>query len=858
MAISTALLSMVGGCTDRLEDAGIPVGNTVITASMDDAQGATRSAIDPTEYIGGHVGILWTPEDRLGVFGSADSNVPFNNMSTTPVGRTQFTGNMTNGAPLYAYYPYTEENNGADVTALKGTLPLVQQYDRTTGVLTGDYKYGTPREDAENEFNFRHLFSLLHFSVSLSGTSMESETLKKVKLTLPENRVLGGDFTFNAITGEYTFAESAAKANTVTMKVEGSPVLGSSNTYQGYVSCAPDMKADDEITIQVYTDKHVASFTKHIAYDFEPNAVYHFDLALSGYGSDVTVTDAPAEPEITRMFFSAAYNEGKILNHEVTNASGKPGATSVRTTDGVVSLELRNENELYAYIPYLNNRNLVPTIEVPEGVRVYNGETEVISNVTTVDFLSNPTLRVINNADEERLYTVKLENTGLPVVVINQSSTSLTESFLDLKVRAKTADFPVNDVISIYNADGSLNVDHVNGGVRLRGNTTQGWDKKPFAIKFDKKQSVLGMPKHKRWVLLASRIDRSLLRNNVTYHMARMTQDLNGANGMIWNPRGQNVELVIDGRHVGNYYLCEQIKIGADRLNINDNYEDRQSDGKTVGVQDCGYLLEIDYHFDETYKFNSATRGLPVMFKDDVLGDENFNWVKSRFNQVEEYLASGNYTAAYELIDVNSIIDNWLIYEITMNNEYGNPGSVYYYINGTAGDVPGDGKFHAGCVWDFDWATYHNPTNRIAYGDYYANQEQPDYTRFLYEAYNQTQNSQTGKKMYIWIPVLMKDPNFRAKVQERWTQIYATLSSGIPAYIREQGALNSRSFEINDAMWPAPYTEAVYSGNDRVYNGDEKISGYDAIIENLVNCFSSRLEWLNGAITKGNFPTSSK
>lgn len=39
--------------------------------------------------------------------------------------------------------------------------------------------------------------------------------------------------------------------------------------------------------------------------------------------------------------------------------------------------------------------------------------------------------------------------------------------------------------------------------------------------------------------------------------------------GIIWNPSGRSVELVIDGHHVGNYLLCEQIKIGSKRLNIN-------------------------------------------------------------------------------------------------------------------------------------------------------------------------------------------------------------------------------------------------------------------------------------------------
>ena len=40
--------------------------------------------------------------------------------------------------------------------------------------------------------------------------------------------------------------------------------------------------------------------------------------------------------------------------------------------------------------------------------------------------------------------------------------------------------------------------------VKGRGNTTWSWEKKPYALKLDSKQEVLGMPKHKRWCLIAN------------------------------------------------------------------------------------------------------------------------------------------------------------------------------------------------------------------------------------------------------------------------------------------------------------------------------------------------------------------
>ena len=859
MAISTALLSMVGGCTDRLEDAGIPVGNTVITASMDDAQGATRSAIDPTEYIGGQVGILWTPEDCLGVFGSADSNVPFRNMSTTPMGRTQFTGNMTNGAPLYAYYPYSEENNGAEVTALKGTLPLVQPYDRLTGVLTGDYKYGTPREDAENEFNFRHLFSLLHFSVSLSGTSMESETLKKVKLTLPEGRVLGGDFTFNAITGEYTFAEAAGKANTVTMKVEGSPVLGSSNTYQGYVSCAPDMKADDEITIQVYTDKHVASFTKHIAYNFEPNAVYHFDLALSGYGSDVTITDAPAEPEFTSFSFTVAANKGKILDKKVVSANSGASASENNVTEEAMTIEGLNINGM---IPYLYDFSLVPTFTVPNGVKVLVNGVEQESGVTAQDF-SKPVVYTLVSGDEQVEYTVNVTNTGLPVVVINQSSTLTTGTwnkwFGSLSLRSKDSDWVEDDKITIYDVNGKYVMSEQTAGIRLRGNSTQSFPKKPLAIKLAAKQAIGDMPKHKRWVLLANWLDNSMVRNNTAFAIAHATEAAWRAGsieqGLPWNVHGINVELVIDGRHVGNYYLCEQIKIDKNRLAIKDAYEDVVKDGVVAATfANCGYLIECDDNYDENYKFLTAKRYLPFQLKDDVTSDI-LSQIQTKVNRIEANIIAGNYSAAYEELDINSLIDQWIVFELTMNDEYKHPKSVYMYMDG------GDSKLCAGPVWDFDYQTFPNNQKIATLSTLYGGvSSAPSMTAWLYSESSPATSAQEKNESdmpYMWYPLLFKDATFRAAVQTRWAAIYPHLL-GVVAEIQKQKDLNAKSWAVNHAMWPLNFDRRAVVSWGPALSGDEDFATYQEVIDNLTEMYNQRLDWMNSAITSGNFVTNGK
>ena len=66
--------------------------------------------------------------------------------------------------------------------------------------------------------------------------------------------------------------------------------------------------------------------------------------------------------------------------------------------------------------------------------------------------------------------------------------------------------------------------------IRGRGNESWRHPKKPYAIKFNEKQSILGMPKAKKWVMLANYRDRTLIRNAVALELARKTS-------LTWTPQ---------------------------------------------------------------------------------------------------------------------------------------------------------------------------------------------------------------------------------------------------------------------------------------------------------------------------------
>lgn len=297
VAAAVMSLPVLVACENRDPEMNRSGELTLITATISDAEPSTRSAIDPTEYAGGHVGILWSPEDIVGVYATDDKNIPFRNQSETAAGRTKFAGECAN--PLYAYYPYHEENATSDMTAVKGHLSAEQTYDSSTGAIGGDYKYGVPADAAPGEFTFKHIFSLLRFNLDITGiTDLAEESLKSVSLTLPEGRQLAGDFTFDITSGSYNFTGNTS--NAVTMLWADTPKLLENKTYQAYMSCAPDMKTNDRINVTVTTNKHTVSFAATIAYDFEANTIYTFNLKLSDFNDvahEFVVEELPVEPE---------------------------------------------------------------------------------------------------------------------------------------------------------------------------------------------------------------------------------------------------------------------------------------------------------------------------------------------------------------------------------------------------------------------------------------------------------------------------------------------------------------------------------------------------------------------------------
>ena len=820
----------------------------------------TRTCIDAGALVEGEsAAVLWMPGDSLGVFSSGGSdNVRYVNDETeVNVANASFSAaESVSGEIMYAYYPYSAENDGREATSLVGTVPARQVM---CGALSGDYKYGELRsrdEDGGYRFKFHNLFSMVRFKVDVTGSKLEGKELEKItlKVTREDGTVpaVTGSFTFSAADGTYTLGETSNMLSTIwNKKLEAE--------FSDFATVFPKIKEGDKLTFTLSTGESNTVFSVTSKVDFQPGTYYTFPLKLAVFEKNPTkyAYAEKTRPTITSFKFEVSKNGGKLLDNKTVWESNKPKFTGVSEYAPEVSGTSFN-----FMIPYLYDFTLVPTFTA--GGTVTMGSQTVISGTTKVDF-TGPVTMTVNTEDEARDYTVTVRNTGLPVVVLKQSESgdfdkayinqteifgypipgtgTLVNEFVDFWVRGKETDWVEDDQITVYNPDGTIDLETSLCGVKLRGNTSQAYPKKPFAIKMAKKQSIFGLPAHKRWVLLANWLDHSMIRNTVALDIAHTIENVWKTGkiepGIPWNVHGKNVELVFiesngEAHHVGNYFLCEQIKIDGNRLNIT------SPDGADTGTdyKQYGYLLEVDNNYDETDKFKTS-RSVPFMFKDEV-SDAILSAVKTKVQGIETNLYNSNFTTAYNDLDINSVIDQMLIWELTMNREYGDPRSVYYFMDG-------NGKLSAGPVWDFDRGTFQNPDRAEDLGNTSSYRKKP-YNEWMY-----WRSAESDSDSYIWYRQLAKDPTFVATVQARWAVIYPQLKF-VSGQIREYGRTMRASFESDSGMWPT--TESAihaYKSDFKDWSGDENINDWDVLIENFVTVYEARLEGMNGLITSGNF-----
>jgi hypothetical protein len=323
-------------------------------------------------------------------------------------------------------------------------------------------------------------------------------------------------------------------------------------------------------------------------------------------------------------------------------------------------------------------------------------------------------------------------SSNLPLVIIN------TENNAPIVDEPKTGAY----MGIIFNGDGQDNHisdphNHYSGhiGIEIRGHSTSGFPKKPYnfetrdSLGENLNVSLFGWPEENDWVLRASYIDHTFIRNALAGYMSRL-------NGW-WASRTRLVELFLNGEYQGIYILMEKIKRDKGRLDIAHLYPDEITEPGVTG----GYIWEVtgfESNFGESrnLKYPEFDEAAPEQIAYITSFDNAFR------NAMRSQYFTDSITGYHAWINVESFINEIIIQEAMRNSDaYGWSG--YFHKDRM-------GRINAGPVWDFDQSAGNSsyPDDGVVEGWMFA-------------------HPSTNNTPFFWNK-LFTDPAFNYAVRHRW------------------------------------------------------------------------------------------
>ena len=266
-------------------------------------------------------------------------------------------------------------------------------------------------------------------------------------------------------------------------------------------------------------------------------------------------------------------------------------------------------------------------------------------------------------------------------------------------------------------------------GIRIRGNSTATAEKKPYRLRFEKKQSLLGLndgAECKNWCLMADYFDPSMTRTSMAFRLGNTLLE-----GKYYCSDSAYAEVYLNGEYQGLYLITEKVEIDDNRIEIYDLESETEdvndADLETYplgGAQKSmiwntikyanipnnpenitgGYLLELEklYRYPQEASGFVTKIGQAVVVKEpEFASKQQVQYISAYYSEFEDALYSptgynglGKHYSEY--IDVESLAQMYILDEFTMNFD---GCSSSFFLSKDIG-----GKLVCGPLWDFDLA----------------------------------------------------------------------------------------------------------------------------------------------------------
>ena len=219
--------------------------------------------------------------------------------------------------------------------------------------------------------------------------------------------------------------------------------------------------------------------------------------------------------------------------------------------------------------------------------------------------------------------------------------------------------------------------------IRGRGNSSFGAPKYSYKIKFNSSTRFLDFPKGKSWDLISNYIDKSLIRNHISFKLANLLKTS-------YAPRSTFVELFLNRQYMGVFLLTEHVTVSKNRVNIPPvessflfEMEPPENDGNLYISTKIGSSFRIHYPENQDNPYIDSL----ISFLDDW---ENYLYYSSKKEQMDKWF------------DFDEYIKYYWIQEFSKNNDAAYTRIIYFTWQK-------NGIIKMGPVWDFDVAYGNKP-----------------------------------------------------------------------------------------------------------------------------------------------------
>lgn len=317
------------------------------------------------------------------------------------------------------------------------------------------------------------------------------------------------------------------------------------------------------------------------------------------------------------------------------------------------------------------------------------------------------------------LFSVVRGSQGLPVLHLTTQTGSLEKIHNSKKYKEP-------GFLVMYDGNGKKIYDGNLSYLKMRGNASVRFPKKNYQIKLETGKNLLGMGKARKWILTGNWLDKSFIRNELSFDLAEYM-------GLPYTPDHRQVEVYINHKYTGLYLFSEKVEIHQNRINIHDleknteelnklelsGYEKvyrRLKNGARIKAFDIpvnpqdftgGYLIEYEtldnrYNGEPSGFITKREFGF-VVKSPEYASAVQVAYIASLMQSFENAIFSEDGTDPDtgkhydEIVEKDSLIKKYLLNEFSKNYD-GNSSSEFFF-------KPADSAsslIYAGPVWDLD------------------------------------------------------------------------------------------------------------------------------------------------------------